>query len=71
MGNKDKVTTGEERVRVTFNVSNNNKVNELKVKSDRINDRTAPNNVLEATDRRTTNPKEREILHKYLLPQNG
>ncbi len=43
------------------------KINDLKVKSDRINDRTAPNHVLEATDRRTTNPKEREILYKYLL----
>lgn len=42
-------------------------INDLKVKSDRINDRTAPKNVLDATDRRTTNPKEREILHKYLL----
>ncbi len=38
----------------------------LKQKSDRIKNRTAPDTVLEATDRRTTNPKERDILFKYL-----
>jgi len=39
----------------------------LKQKSDRIKNRTAPDTVLEATDRRTTNPKERDILFKYLV----
>jgi hypothetical protein len=41
-------------------------VNDLKVKGDRIRERTAPSNVLEATDRRTTNPKERKDLFNYL-----
>ena len=43
------------------------KIQALKQKGDRIKDRTAPNNVLEATDRRTTNLKERDILFKYLV----
>jgi len=43
-----------------------NVIDNLKVKGDKINKRTAPTNVLEATDRRTTNPKERDILYKYL-----
>jgi len=40
---------------------------DLKLKGDRIKTRVAPNPVLEATDRRTTNVKERETLFKYLL----
>ncbi len=43
------------------------KIQALKQKGDRIKDRTAPDKVLEATDRRTTNPKERDILFKYLV----
>ncbi len=43
----------------------------LKQKSDRIKERSAPQNVLEATDRRTTNSKEREILFKYLVDTNA
>jgi hypothetical protein len=39
----------------------------IKLKGDRIKNRTAPDKVLEATDRRTTNPKEREILFNYLM----
>lgn len=42
------------------------KIQALKQKGDRIKDRTAPDKVLEAIDRRTTNPKERDILFKYL-----
>jgi uncharacterized protein with ParB-like and HNH nuclease domain len=34
--------------------------------NDRIRDRTAPSPVLESTDRRTTNPKERSILFSFL-----
>jgi Protein of unknown function DUF262 len=47
------------------NISNK-KLAELKTKGDRIKIRTAPDSVLEATDRRTTNPKERGILFDYL-----
>jgi hypothetical protein len=43
------------------------KIQALKQKGDRIKNRTAPVKVLEATDRRTTNPKERDILFKYLV----
>jgi len=43
------------------------KIQVLKQKGDRIKARTAPAEVLEATDRRTTNPKERDILFKYLV----
>lgn len=43
----------------------------LKQKSDRIKERSAPQNVLEATDRRTTNIKEREILFEYLVDTNA
>lgn len=43
------------------------RIQALKQKGDRIKDRTAPDKVLEATDRRTTNPKERDILFKYLV----
>jgi hypothetical protein len=42
------------------------RIQAMKQKGDRIKDRTAPEKVLEATDRRTTNPKERDILFKYL-----
>lgn len=38
----------------------------LKLKSDRIKNRVSPAEVLEATDRRTTNPREREALFNYL-----
>jgi hypothetical protein len=41
----------------------------IKLCSDRIQSRTAPAAVLEATDRRTTNPKERKDLFEYLLKQ--
>jgi hypothetical protein len=34
--------------------------------NDRIRDRKAPLQVLESTDRRTTNPKERSILFGFL-----
>ena len=43
------------------------RIQALKQKGDRIKDRSAPDEVLEATDRRTTNPKERDILFKYLV----
>jgi hypothetical protein len=41
-------------------------INKIKIANDRLKNRTAPQNVLEATDRRTTNPKEREDLFNYL-----
>lgn len=41
-------------------------IEDLKLKSNAIRDRTARTNILEATDRRTTNIKERTILYKYL-----
>ncbi|MEQ8517489.1 MAG: DUF262 domain-containing protein [Cytophagales bacterium] len=44
----------------------NKRLEVIKTKGDRIANRTAPDNVLEATDRRTTNPKERGILFDYL-----
>ncbi len=43
------------------------RIQALKQKGDRIKNRSAPDEVLEATDRRTTNPKERDILFKYLV----
>ncbi|MBW2645615.1 MAG: DUF262 domain-containing protein [Deltaproteobacteria bacterium] len=43
------------------------KIQALKQKGDRIKNHTAPDNVFEATDRRTTNLKERDILFKYLV----
>lgn len=46
-------------------------INNLKIKGDRIKGRTAPIEVLEASDRRTTNPKERNILFKYLKSSNA
>ncbi|GAA0871623.1 hypothetical protein GCM10009117_07690 [Gangjinia marincola] len=45
----------------------NKKLQEIKAKGDRIANRSAPDKVLEATDRRTTNPKERNILFDYLI----
>lgn len=48
-----------------------NTINNLKVKGDRIRERTAPKDVLEASDRRTTNPKERRILYNYLKSSNA
>ena len=41
-------------------------VSTIKLISERLNTRTSPAPVLEATDRRTTNPKERKILFNYL-----
>ncbi len=38
----------------------------IKLASDRIKNRTAPEDVLNSTDRRTTNPKERALLFNYL-----
>lgn len=46
-------------------------INDLKIKGDRIRERTAPANVLDATDRRTTNPKERKALYNYLKATNA
>ena len=48
-----------------------NTINNLKVKGDRIRERTAPKDVLEASDRRTTNPKERKALYNYLKSSNA
>lgn len=42
-------------------------VSQIKLASERIKMRTAPEPVLNASDRRTTNPKERNILFNYLL----
>jgi hypothetical protein len=41
----------------------------IKLCSERIKARTAPSTVLDATDRRTTNPKERQNLFDYLKKQ--
>ena len=41
-------------------------INLLKSKGDRIRNRVAPEPVLNASDRRTTNPKERTTLYNYL-----
>jgi hypothetical protein len=41
-------------------------ISAIKTASERIKKRTAPENVLVSTDRRTTNPKERGILFNYL-----
>ena len=38
----------------------------IKLANDRIKNRTAPEDVLSSTDRRTTNPKERGVLFSYL-----
>jgi hypothetical protein len=43
-----------------------NQVSAIKLASQRIKERTASENVLTSTDRRTTNPKERGILFNYL-----
>ena len=45
---------------------NIDQVSSIKLASKYIKDRTAPENVLNSTDRRTTNPKERAILFNYL-----
>jgi len=42
-------------------------VSKIKQVNERIRERAAPTPVLEATDRRTTNPKERKNLYEYLL----
>jgi uncharacterized protein with ParB-like and HNH nuclease domain len=44
-----------------------NQITTAKLLSDKIRKRSAPQPVLEATDRRTTNPKERKILLNYLI----
>lgn len=41
-------------------------VTKLKLVNERLTKRTSPQAVLEATDRRTTNPKERKALFNYL-----
>lgn len=41
-------------------------IGKIKLASERLKARTAPQNVLEATDRRTTNPQERKDLYNYL-----
>lgn len=46
-------------------------ITDLKAKSDKIKERTAKRAILEATDRRTTNIKERTILFKYLTSFNA
>ncbi|MBM4066827.1 MAG: hypothetical protein FJ266_14530 [Planctomycetes bacterium] len=38
----------------------------IKLANERLYNRTAPQKYLEATDRRTTNPKERKLLFEYL-----
>jgi hypothetical protein len=45
---------------------NPDQVSDIKLASERIRERTAPETVLNSTDRRTTNPKERTILFNYL-----
>lgn len=45
------------------------KIGIIKTINDRLKDRTAPQDVLESTDRRTTNPKERKTLYNYFLKQ--
>ena len=42
-------------------------ITKIKLASERIKSRTAPEKVLDSSDRRTTNPKERTILYDYLL----
>lgn len=42
-------------------------ISQIKLASERIKTRTAPELVLDSSDRRTTNPKERTVLFKYLL----
>lgn len=44
-------------------------IGKLKTANDRLRERSAPQDVLEATDRRTTNPKERKLLFDYLKYQ--
>lgn len=50
---------------------NTRAINILKNKGEQIKERLAPTAVLEATDRRTTNIKERTTLYKYLMPKNA
>ncbi len=57
--------------KVTERKVHQNTITNLKIKGDRIKERTAPKEVLEASDRRTTNPKERNILYKYLKSSNA
>lgn len=44
-------------------------IGKIKLANDRLKNKTAPQSVLEATDRRTTNPKERKELFNYLKGQ--
>lgn len=43
-----------------------NQVSNIKLVNERLKSRTSPQSVLDATDRRTTNPKERKALFNYL-----
>lgn len=45
------------------------RIGKIKLANERLKNRTAPQGVLESTDRRTTNPKERKILYEYLINQ--
>lgn len=56
--------------RINANKVHQSIIKNLKVKSDRIKERSAPKDVLDSTDRRTTNPKERNIIYKYLKSLN-
>lgn len=47
----------------------NSQISAIKLIGERIESRTAPQNVLDSTDRRTTNPKERRTLIDYLIKQ--
>lgn len=46
-----------------------NIIGKIKLSNERLKNRTAPQAVLEATDRRTTNSKERKLLFDYLTTQ--
>lgn len=45
----------------------NKQISGIKLASERIKTRTAPEEVLDSSDRRTTNPKERNIVFNYIL----
>lgn len=50
-----------------MNSTTPHQVSQIKLASERIKMRTVPEPVLDASDRRTTNPKERNELFNYLL----
>lgn len=52
--------------KLSVNEISANTIHSLKMKSDRIKGKVAPDNVLKASDRRTTNLKERTTLFKYI-----